>query len=189
MTKSKLIILTCLISLPIGLLFGIIISNWGWLGQSFFQVRFVEILHLVVTFMIALFITYLVNTKLNYDIKKKEMLIDLLAKFQSNLTELLELGYDYINTPDKNKQGKIVSGFKKLSLSLGLILDINKSSGYFKKDEDPFSQGFLKFKESLTDTPFGQKTPKFSEDKIKQIEESYSSLLKRLYECKLKLYS
>lgn len=190
MIKNNLIITSiAIICLFLGILIGSIFPTWYYFKTSFYDVKLIEIVQIVVTILIAFFATYFISSKINNNVKKREIASELLLKFQDNLTNVLELGYEYIALPDDIKRKKIVNMFKKASMLLGIIIDVKKKNKSLIKYEESFYEDFLKFKDALTDTPFGQKTPKYSEERIVQLHDNYEVLLKKLYECKINLYS
>ncbi|NKE71858.1 hypothetical protein [Candidatus Manganitrophus noduliformans] len=175
--------------LMMGIAIGSAISYWNLINSSFFQVRMLEIVQLTVTVSIAVFVTYFINSKINHEIKKKEMLNDLISRFQNHLTDVVDLGYDYMENPNKEKERSIIRKFKNLGVLLSIIKDIKTSEDESLKYDETLYLDYIKLKGSITDTPFGQKGPKYSEEAKRKVEDHYCSLLNRLYECKLKLYS
>jgi hypothetical protein len=156
--------------------------------ESFFEIRLFEIFQILITILVAIYITYLVNTVINFEVKKRDVFDKLLTNFQENLYETIQLTYDYINKPDKKKEKKIKLTFKNLSILLGIILDIEKCNKNLISMDASLQEDFWRFKEYITDTPFGQKSPKYSVEKITQIQSVYSLLLNKIYKCKLMLY-
>ncbi len=184
MFKNILIILMFLF----GIVVGTVMPNWISVKAKFYDIRLIELIQLFITIIVAVFITYLISTRISYNIKKKEMHYDFISKFQDLLTDIIQNGYNYIDKPDNQKERIIKRLFKDANIRVGIMININNADKKFCIDASFYSE-FVKLKETLTDTPFGQKLPKYSEDKIKHIEDQYGLLMNKIYECKLKLYS
>ncbi len=183
MIKKTLITLLLLI---VGVELGIILSYWIPLKKEFYNIRAIEFAQWISTIIIAVFITYFISTKISYSVKKKEILYDLLTRFQSVLNEIIRNGYSYIDKPDDDKEREIKRLFKDASIKLSIMIEHTEKQC---KVDDSFRAEYLEFKIALTDTPFGKKEAKYSEITIKQIEEKYGLLLNRIYQCKLQLFS
>jgi len=198
MIKNKLIILVFFVILFIGFLIGIQFADWKLLkvdcAQSiekyFLSVRLIEIVQLAVTLFIAFFISYIINKKINDDLKKKEIINDILTKIHDNISEIGKTGNDYMDKPSILKGKEILKIFRISSNYLGIIKDLRKEHKieHFENLKD----SFFSLKSALTDTPFGVspiEKVKYSEDKKNKFHESYNFVLTELYKCKLELYS
>jgi hypothetical protein len=47
----------------------------------------------------------------------------------------------------------------------------------------------LAYKIALTDSPFGQETPKYSDEKIEAFTAQHEKIMKKIYEFKILLYT
>lgn len=181
-----LIILGVLVGIPIG----VIIINWGIAGSSFLEVKLIQILELLLTILIAVFVVYFINSLVNRDLKKRDILFDLINAFQDRIAEIFTLGNNYIKQPDLEKERTIKSSFKAARILLSVIKDIKKDELVEKiLEDDRLVNHFLEFKISLTDSPFGEKQPAYSESDLKEFQHRYEILSGDLYRCKLKIYS
>ena len=190
MKRNKfLIIIIGILCFFLGTLFGCLLPSWGRIGPFFFDIKLIEIIQLSVTILIALTVSYFISGRIGRDLKKRDLVSDLVSRIQSSLSETLSLSYEYINKPDKEKGKKVIINFKNLSMLLGIMSDVMKSDEKLLDYEDSLHGDFLKFKEAVTDTPFGQKKPVYSSDRIDKVQERFNVMSKRLHECKMKLYS
>lgn len=187
--NNFLIVVVGFLSFFLGTLLGCLFPSWCRGKSSFFDIKLIEIIQLCVTILIAITVSYFISGKIGRDLKKRDIIDDLILKIQTNLGETLSLGYDYINKPEKVKERKVIINFKNLSMLLGIMSDVKKLDSKLLDYDESFHGGFLKFKETITDTPFGQKKPTYSSDRVDKIQEKFNVLSKRLYECRIKLFS
>jgi len=149
-----------------------------------------QILQLLLTILIAVFIVYFINSLVNRDLKKRDIIFDLINTFQNGITEIFTLGNSYIIQPDLEKERRIKSSFKAASILLSVIKDIKRDELMEKIfEDDRLVNHFFKFKIFLTDSPFGEKEPAYSESDVNDFQHKYGILLSYLYRCKLKIYS
>ena len=181
-----------------GILIGIIIErvfsqNLINRPQEFYNARLFEILQLISTIVIAVFVTYYIKISTSHALKQKEILYELLSNFQNQLNDIVKLGYDYVNSHSLEEQRRIIIMFKNLSILLGIISEAKKPKNVLPIiDDRSFHLSFIKLKKSITDKPFSKHSTLNSENSekmITQIQQSYSRLLSVLYKCKLNLYS
>lgn len=182
-------ILLAVIIFLIGIAAGTTIANWQLIIPTFFQLRFIEIVQTIIALTIALFITYYVNSRVGQNLKKREILCELLSDIEGKVNEALTLGYDYLQEPTAGRQSEINRCFKHLSIMISIIKGTEKPGKKCLAHDATIHQKFLKFKGSLTDKPFSTKTMPTSDTLLANIQSAYSSLLKTLYEYKLTLYS
>ena len=172
-----------------GILFGGFITDKGWASTTFFQFRLFELMQLAVTITIALIVAFFINRKINHMIKQKDLLKDVLEKFQGDLNEVARVGYDYINGPDKIKEGKVKKGFKDLGIWLSILKDIKEKGHAMTEYNESFFADYMNYKELITDDPFGTENPVYTSDRRERIQSQYGVLLSRIYKCKIDLYT
>lgn len=165
--------------------------HWCTVGADFYKVRLIEMVQLAATVFIAVYITYMVASNIQNDQKRRDVLSDLIKKFNECLNELMDISYDYISNPDRKKERKIKGNYKQLNILLGVA---RKGKHFLPKDQeaivclDNIINLFGKLKQSVTDTPFGQEKPIYGEDKIMSIQSVYASILGKIYEYRICIY-
>jgi len=184
-----LIVVVGILCFSLGILFGCLLPSWCRIGPFFFDIKLIEIIQLCVTILIAITVSYFITGGIGRDLKKRDLISDLVSRIQSSLSETLGLSYEYINKPDKEREKKVIINFKNLSMLLGIMSDVRKSDEKLLDYDESLHGDFLKFKEAVTDTPFGQRKPVYSSDRIDKVQERFNVMSKRLQECKMKLYS
>ena len=157
--------------------------------KDFFKVRLVEIVQIVVTFLIAVYITYRINSIVNLDIKKREVVGDLLKDFQKDLTTTLQRVYSYINKPNETDKIFISQGFKQLSIMLYVLYEIKKDKKNKLDIDVSLKQYLWTFKKHATGHTFGGSSVNYSDENKMKIESSYSVLQRDISLCRVKLYS
>lgn len=181
-------IIVAAITFVLGCLIAGAFFYWSSIKGNFFQVRLFELGQLLSTIAIALFITHFISTKINLNIKKRELLNILLLDYQNKITGVIQLQFDYVGQPTEEKEKKIVAEFKTLGSLLSIIME---SRSDLNGLDDKFQFAYFKFKKALTDTPFGQRepTPTFDKERMLLIENSFNIILKMIYDIRIKLFS
>jgi hypothetical protein len=194
-SKKKLIgFLTAflLIAIPFAFLF-----RWGLVENSFskttynnlFEVRLIEVIQVEVTILLALFVSYFLNTVASFSVKRREIFNSLLADFQNELRLILEYSYDYIKNPHKEKEGEIKRKFKQASISISSLYSIAREHKDIIHLNNDFKKNYLQLKRLVTDSPFGESNPKYTEDSILKIQTTYGALLKILHTYRIRLFT
>lgn len=157
--------------------------------KSFFEIRLIEIVQLLVTILVAILVSYIISSITSFQIKKKDLLVELASQFQNTLNDLVEISYDYIENPNKEKEGSVKRMFRNTGILLSIFKDIGQKNNAFIDSDGNFTKLFMNLKISITDSPFGEKNPKYSQKVIDEIRLIHSLMLTKLYDYKLKLYS
>jgi hypothetical protein len=190
MKKNNLLIpLISLLAFSLGTLFGCVFTSWCRIKDSFFDIRLLEIIQLSITILIAIIVSYFISGKIGRDLKKRETINDLISKIQGSLNEVLSCGYEYIGKPERAIGRKIIIIFKNLSMLMSIISEIRKLDSKTLNYDETLHMEFVKFKEAITDTPFGQKNASYSSDRIDKIQDKFNLLSKMLFDCKIRLFS
>ena len=173
-----------------GIFIGCIVSNWPFLKNEFFDIKLIEIIQWITSVGIVILLTYLVTEKINNDFKKKELILEVMSNFQQKITDVFNLGNDYINSPDTNKESQILQYFKNSSSLLSLIINI-KSERLIKetKELEGLKWSFWSFKKALTDTHFRSKNKRYTEDEVSAFHKTYDSLTDKIFHCKVSIFS
>jgi len=174
----------------IGIPLGVIITNQCALSSVFLEVKLIQLIQLLMTLLIAIFLTYFINMLVNRDLKKSDIVCNLIDTYQNKLSDIFILGESYFQNADYEKQREIISSLKTASILLSIIIEL-KMDKHNKKfiNYDGLWNDFIKFKIILTNSPFGEKNPKYSLEVIYNFESKYKLISGKLYNCKLKLYS
>lgn len=172
-----------------GIILGCLIPLWCSLEGDFFKLKFIELIQLLFTIMLAVTVSYFISGKVNRDIKQREIINEIVTRVQGDLTNILEEGYTYIENPDKERERKIKMMVKNIGMLLNLIEWKKLFDGEEIENKKPIYQDFVRFKRALTDTPFGREKEKYSKEQISMIQERFDVLWKRLYKLKLRIYS
>lgn len=171
-----------------GTVIGCLLPMWCHVGQTFYSMRLIELVQLLVTIILAFVIVYFVTRNVGRDLKRREMLSELVSKVQNELSALFRMGNEYIEEPDKKKGKRILIMIKNISMLLAIV---QKGAKLLAEDESEewIYQDFIMFKKALTDTPFGKEKPDYSEEMVNTIEERYNVLCKGLHGLRLRIYS
>ena len=171
-----------------GTVMGCLLAMWCNVGQTFYRMRLIELVQLLMTIILAFVIGYFVTRNVGRDLKRREMLSELVSKVQNELSALFRMGNEYIEGPDKKKGKRILIMITNISMLLSVVQKAAKLLGE-DDSEESIHQDFIMFKKALTDTPFGKEKENYSEEMVNTIEERYNVLCKRLYGLRLRIYS
>ena len=179
--------LLLLIALVVGLLIGSIIPQWTNVESSFYKVRIIEIGQLILPILVAILVSYVISGRITFDMKSREIIIEILSRLQEHLSDVLDIGYEYVKSPNAEKEKKILKLLKDISSLLGLIKEVGISKNIQISDL-MLHYEFWKFKKALTDTPFKNKSPVYEPSRLDIIQSEYDLLTKKIYECKLRIF-
>jgi MFS family permease len=188
--KSNLIAFAFIvIAFMAGLIIASLIYRWNLVADSFYSVRLIEIVQIAATLLIAIFITYFIQSKLSHNIKKREIISELFSMFERNTTELHDMACLFLQETDEKYKYRITANFKKLGILLSIIKKTKKPKDDILIDSKSLLKAYFGFKEAITDKPFS----KFSEtdrDKLgAAVSSAYQDLLLKVYKCRFDLYS
>ncbi len=176
--------------LLIGILAGVIIAGNCVGDPSFLKIKLIEIIQLCVTILIAIFFTYIIHSLVSRNIRKSDMVFDLLNTFQTQISGLFVLGERYMRDPKQEEQSAILSSIKAASVSLGVINDLRNENVWRKiLHYDSVMRAFREFKAALTDSPFGEKDREYPLATIRRFESRYKTISAHVYQAKLRLFS
>lgn len=189
MKNNRIILIPgILIALLVGLVLGCFIPVWCNIQPNFFNVRIIEIGQLILPILIAVFVSYLISRGITYDLKYREIILEILSKLQTNLSEVLEVGYDYMRKPNSDKQKKILRQLKNISMMVGLLKELKRQKRNIQIYDSTLSSAFLGFKIALTDSPFGETSPVYDTSREGMIQEKFDVTVKKIYEFKLRVF-
>lgn len=182
-------VIIVLISLVIGIIFGILLTKWNIISPFFFQIKITEIAQIFVTILIAIFITFLVNKKTSNEFQQKKILKEIVDKLTDEINVIYILGIDYIENKDKGKETKIKRSLKNASATLSILLELSDEVCNSKKEFSyTIKNEFFQFKKALTDSPFGQSEKAYTSNVITLFESKSKELFSQLYKYKIILY-
>ena len=174
----------------IGILTGVTISKWSLLSDGFYEFKLIDIIRLLITLSIAWLIAFYIRNKVNLSLKKREMIVDVISNFQKIVDDIFDKGNEYIDNPDEKSQRLINICFNSASVSLDMVSDVVGLIPFLPKEKiNNLQSGYFQFKASLTDSPFGQKTPIYTDDQIYHFVKSYQALTVDIQKTKLSIYS
>lgn len=189
MRTSKFLLLTYALFFVGGIFVSYILFGYFYQKTYFFEFRLVEAIQIISIYVVAIFVVRSVNTQLNNNVKKRELLANLIGNFQRKIADI----YSFINVNalslTKENRLKIRSDFRCASNVLNLLRETKRSkhcSNIFNLDDD-IIEDFHTFKESITDWP--QKSIKYDETRMALIGEKYGVLNTKIFNCKLNIYT
>lgn len=185
-TEAILLVLGVLMGIPVG----VIITNWPTTSTTFFEIRLVQIIQLVLTVLLAVFIAYIVQSSVRKDLRRLEMISEVINTFQNMINEIFNLGDSYIRKPNREKQREILGALKKAGNKLSVIKDMKEHTAgrKFIKYEGHLTKDFWAFKRALTESPFGAKHPKYKPEDYRKFQSKYMLLSGRLHKTMFTLY-
>lgn len=188
-TNKFPIIITFIVASLFGVIIGISLSKWSILQNDFFNFTLIDILDITLTIVIALVVTYYIRTQINYNMKKREILVQLIDRFQVQLKELYTAVSRFLSDAESVNKQTIISEFKTTSIFLNSLLQIAddvKAQCDFGMDRKELENAFFHFKESVTDTPFERES--FDEERCIKIHTTYFAFDHQMVKCKLSLF-
>lgn len=172
-----------------GLIASNLIYRWHLVSDNFYSVKLIEIAQVVAALLIAIFITYFIQSKLSHNIKKREIISELFSLLEKNTTELYDMSCSYLHKPDEKAKHRIVSNFKKLGILLSIIKKAKNPNDDISIDAKALLKAFFKFKEAITDKPFSKFKETDRDKLVASVSAAYQELLLKIYTCRFDIYS
>lgn len=163
-----------------GALLCFVVSRWPVfclhsLPGKFYEVRFVECVQLLLTLVIALFVTYFLNRRFQQGVKVLELFLARIKDFKELSHECYSVGSMYIVKRLKSDEVKIIVLFKKLNTATYNIYQLSQA---FNKSQLSASlkNTVALMKRTVTSSPYGRQTEEFPPDAVKKFENAYEKL-------------
>lgn len=175
----------------LGFLIGITISNWTVLSPEFFNFRLVEIIQIFTTIIIAAFIVYLINSRINNELGKKKLVLDLIQELQEKIQEIFVIGSKHMNSFSEKSRRIILLNFKNANNLVFIVRNIKNGSGFkeLENNRGTLFENYLLYEQSLTDDPFTQPKGKYSDSQRTFFINNYQVISRQLYQLSFLLFS
>lgn len=179
------------VSLLIGSIFGILISKWTLINPTFWNMKITDIVHILVTIIIACFVTNLINDKLNNNIRKRELLLELFDKLNVNIQSIYDNGNDYMRASQPQLGRSILATFKNTNNLLDFIKKVSSSKKICNHTifDDTLIENIRYLKAILTESRFLTENPNYDEDTIKSFNEIHDKIVLKIYNSKINIYT
>ena len=159
--------------------------------SGFWEVRFVEVVELVLTIALAIFATYFITAKLAQQDARRHLVVSIFDQVIENLARVNDAGSAYMDAePGERKaaeERRIVNSLQQVSLSLSLLRDVYQQRDYPASWDEKIGPAFLRYKSLLTDSPFGTKEDYDSRTRT-SINSAYFDLAGLVHRVKLRSY-
>lgn len=164
------------------------VSHWS-VPNEFWDFKFIQVLDILVTITIAVFVTSIISKKLNYNLKQKELLAACISEYENTLRETYDSFSDYARHPTRDAAQKVIRLHKSASNSLSLMISVLTSIGE-TKNISSHENSYLKYKASMTDSPFGTESASIKDTaRLDKIDISFCDARKNLMQQKLDLFT
>jgi hypothetical protein len=147
-------------------------------------------LSILVTIGIGVFITFLLSKRTSNDFRRREVLLEMINKYQKSIERMYSIGSQYMEKLDLPTQRKVISSVKMAGINFSTLKSIMTQCQISSVEEMPnrLFKHYHNLKIVLTDTPFGQQGVAYSVGKKIKYEEKYQALINELYSIKYNLF-
>jgi hypothetical protein len=169
-----------------GFICGGLLSNWDIIKCTFFEVKITELVQIILTLIIAIFITSFVTTRTSNKIRRRDMVLDLVSKLHNCIDKIYEIGCNFLEKPIDEDKSNILGRFRDAGNTLHIIEKIQNTKNI--KELEGFNVSIIKelffqFKKELTDSPFRKD---IHVGTVISFNMLYTELSEKLYEYKIK---
>jgi hypothetical protein len=193
MLKNNIIVLllASLIFLPLGIITGSLLCKWNIIGDDFFKFTLTDVLTIMVTIGIGVFISFFLSRRTSNDFRRREILLEMINKYQKSVEKMYYVGSKYMDKQDLPSQRDVISCVKMVGINFSTLKNIIAQCQISSVEEVPrrIFRHYYSLKIVLTDTPFGQQGVAYSVAKKIQYEQQYQALINELYILKYNLFS
>ena len=183
-------LLASLIFLTLGVILGSLLCKWDKVGDDFFKFTLTDVLSILVTIGIGIFITFFLSKRTSNDFRRREVLLEMINKYQKSIERMYSIGSQYMEKLDLSTQRKVISSVKMAGINFSTLKSIMTQCQISSVEEMPnrLFKDYHNLKIVLTDTPFGQQGVTYSVGKKIKYEEKYQALINELYSIKYNLF-
>jgi len=181
-----------LLALCVGMYIGMQITSRGLMPSTFWDVKFIEVFQLCVGIILAVVVTYVISTHINYNLKQRELVAGCVAEYEESLRKIYDSFAEYSRTPTKDKAQHILRLHKTASNCLDIMLGVLASSNAPATitSRENHENNYMRLKSAITDSPFGSDKKQISDlSRLDRIDTAFCAVRKSLVQCKLALYS
>ena len=183
-------ILVGIIGIGFGFLGGLAVGAWTRVSKTFLDIKATDIVGLLITVALGLFVASWIARFVNYDAKRRELFIKALEKLDLTIASNYSSMLDYMRNHSVPKSRSITKGFSSATKQVGLIQQIQKETQFLSENDcQQLEILILKFKGAVTDSPFGTPNPSFGQNRSDEISSTHSDVTLHINLLMLKLYS
>jgi hypothetical protein len=179
-----------LILLFLSFITGYFIKNFDYFKCDFFKVKATDVFQISVALFVAYYVTIFVNHRTSSDSRRKDIVMDLINKYQSVIDDIYKLGNAYMNNPTEKNHFEILGHFRDAGNLLALIEKITKECNVNemkKLNIKDLRDKHLNLKRELTNGPFGKDYHQYDSGTIIAFNSQYTEILFDNYELKFKI--
>jgi len=189
-TNNRFLIFGLLIGLALGYLAGSTTSQWAQISRGFFDFNLPSLLNVFLTGTIAVFLTLMIRGQIEASYRRREIIGGFFDNLSAQSTSLWKDACANCSKRDSGLEQSIVNALKILSMSVTQTLKQTEMECGRQRRRviHPLERKFLDFKRAVSDSPFGQKGPRYSRERKTRITEKYSAFLQEIQQMKITLY-
>jgi hypothetical protein len=190
-TNSIFLYLASLLFLPIGIIAGVVLCEWEKeTGPNFFRFTLTDVLSILVTIGIGIFITFFLSKKTNSDFRKRDIIIDITNRYQQAIENAYSSGCRYMENSNIDTQQNVLASLKMAGIAISPLKRIvnHCEIDTIKESSNQLFEQYRELKKILTDTPFGQPNIKFTPSRRIQFEQHYQTIVSEVYKFKYDLF-
>jgi len=161
--------------------------NVGIAAGDFWKFQLRDLFSVLAQILIAISVVYYVNRIIANDVKRREIILNIIEALEDELAAAYSCYIQYTNAPQPQTYWDFMKILKRASRSLTLTLEVGKTT---KCDPlvcsaNDIKGAFLDMKESWTENIYPEKKTLYAEGYSEAGREKYDILKKKLIECKL----
>ena len=189
--RPILVVTTSVVSALFTWFFCGLCGHWDHLGAEFYDVRFVEVLQLAVSGVVAVFVATFVAQRVGANSKRRDLADELLRRIETAAESIIEDIGEYVEAPVPERFRRVKNEFKRMAMLIGaydkLCADQKVTNG--EDNLESLKQSYYEYKRAGTDSPFGEPSPVFHQGQMIPIEDAHYQLLAHVVICRKALYT
>lgn len=152
----------------LGGIIGVVFSNNCYLDQFFSDVKITDIVQIIVTLIVAIYVTTIVNNQSSAYLKKREILIELLDNLNKEINAVHDNFQLYIGNKDDASARNILNHLKNYSVQYNYLRKLKSYDSLKGIDfvDDSLINNYLLYKSTITNSPFKTSNPEYSRDTL-----------------------
>jgi len=189
---NRLVIyLSLSVALVAGMYFGMQIANNGLWPDSFWEIKYIQVLDILISVTIAVFVVSEISKQFNYGLKQRELVAGCIDEYEKALSSAYDCFSRYAREPIKGNAQEVLRLLKAASNHLSIMIEVISSVQCSVPEHmrDKFETCFMSLKIAMTDSPFGSDKGAVKDAaRLDKIDAAYCNARKGMFKAKLCLY-
>jgi hypothetical protein len=187
--RSLYVWLAITLAYLVGFMNGGIIAVQDIFKKSFLEVKATDAIAILVNICVAIFVTIYASKYFSLDVKKRDLVVALLVRFESGLQKMYSETQSYIARPTTVREDKILNCIQASSQQFEIVKAAAARSKLVSNSAlSKLEHLFICFHEAITSQEFRSSSPNYGSAQQKEIQDAYERVMTDINTTKSDIY-